>query len=47
MRLEAGAFVTDKVRLLHPLREGGMGTVWVGEHLTLETRVAVKFVSAA
>ncbi len=46
MRLEAGALVTDKVRLLHPLREGGMGTVWVGEHVTLETKVAVKFVSA-
>src|SRR5436309_11605056 len=46
MRLEPGELVTDKVRLIHPLREGGMGTVWVGEHLTLETRVAVKFVSA-
>lgn len=37
--------VTPKVRLVHELREGGMGTVWVAEHLTLETRVAVKFVS--
>ncbi len=46
MRLEPGALVTDKVRLLHLLREGGMGTVWVGEHVTLETRVAVKFVAA-
>ncbi len=46
MRLEAGALVTDKVRLLHLLREGGIGTVWVGEHLTFESRVAVKFVSA-
>src|SRR5690606_3856287 len=33
-------------RLLRPLSEGAMGSVWVAEHLTLETEVAVKFISA-
>jgi serine/threonine-protein kinase len=45
MELAAGARVTDKVRLVAPLGEGGMGSVWVADHLTLETRVAVKFMS--
>ena len=38
--------VTPNVRLLKPLGEGGMGCVWVGEHLTLKTHVAVKFISS-
>jgi serine/threonine-protein kinase len=46
MRLEPGTMVTPNVRLVALLGEGGMGSVWVAEHLTLETRVAVKFVSA-
>ncbi|MSP25955.1 MAG: serine/threonine protein kinase [Myxococcales bacterium] len=47
MRLEPGLLVTAKVRLVRPLGEGGMGVVWVGEHLSLETQVAVKFLSSA
>ncbi len=43
MKIEAGARVTPNVRLLRPLAEGGMGAVWVAEHLTLGTEVAVKF----
>ena len=43
MKIEAGASVTPNVRLLRPLAEGGMGAVWVAEHLTLGTEVAVKF----
>ena len=46
MQPEPGTMVTPNVRLLSPLRAGGMGTVWVAEHLTLETEVAVKFISA-
>jgi serine/threonine-protein kinase len=37
--------LVGKVRILAPLGEGGMGSVWLGEHLTLETRVAVKFIA--
>jgi serine/threonine protein kinase len=38
--------ITPTVRLLHPLGAGGMGSVWVADHLTLRTRVVVKFMSA-
>jgi serine/threonine protein kinase len=37
--------ITPRVRLERPLAEGSMATVWVAEHLSLETRVAVKLVS--
>ncbi|MFP6683490.1 MAG: serine/threonine-protein kinase, partial [Polyangiaceae bacterium] len=37
--------VTPHVRLTEPLGEGAMGAVWVAEHLTLHTDVAVKFIS--
>jgi serine/threonine-protein kinase len=45
MRLAPGETVSPTLRLLRPLSEGGMGSVWVAEHLTLGTEVAVKFVS--
>jgi len=38
--------VTPSVRLVRPLGRGGMGSVWVADHLTLRTQVAVKFISA-
>jgi serine/threonine-protein kinase len=37
--------VTSNVRLVRPLGEGGMGSVWVAEHLSLRTNVVVKFMS--
>lgn len=37
--------VTSNVRLVAPLGAGGMGTVWVADHLGLDTQVAVKFIS--
>jgi serine/threonine protein kinase/O-acetyl-ADP-ribose deacetylase (regulator of RNase III) len=40
--MNAGDYVTPTVRLLTRLRSGGMGTVWIAEHLALGTRVAVK-----
>lgn len=44
MTVHTGAFITPKVRLAHPLGEGGMGAVWVADHLTLERQVAVKLI---
>jgi eukaryotic-like serine/threonine-protein kinase len=35
----------DKYRLIHRLREGGMGSVWLAEHLTLKCHVAVKLLA--
>ena len=43
MKIEAGVHVTPTVRLVRPLGEGGIGTVWVAQHLGLGTEVAVKF----
>jgi serine/threonine-protein kinase len=40
-----GMMVTSNVRLLRPLGEGGMGSVWVAEHLSLRTNVVVKFMA--
>ncbi len=45
MRLTAGTMVTSNVRLVRLLGEGGMGGVWIADHLTLEAQVAVKFIS--
>ena len=41
--LIVGREVTKNVRLLQPLGAGGMGAVWLAEHLGLKTRVVVKF----
>jgi eukaryotic-like serine/threonine-protein kinase len=40
-----GLMVTDSLRLVTLLGEGGMGSVWVADHLGLDTRVAVKFIT--
>jgi serine/threonine-protein kinase len=37
--------VTSNVRLVRPLGEGGMGSVWVADHLSLRTTVVVKFMA--
>jgi serine/threonine-protein kinase len=37
--------VTSNVRLLRPLGEGGMGSVWIAEHQSLRTQVVVKFMA--
>lgn len=45
MKLQPGTEVTPNVRLESHLADGAMGAVWVAEHMTLNTKVAVKFIS--
>ncbi len=45
MTLVAGAQVTDNIRLVRLLGRGGMGSVWVARHTTLDVDVAVKFIA--
>jgi eukaryotic-like serine/threonine-protein kinase len=44
--LSPGQTIAPNLRLARMLGEGGMGSVWVADHLTLRTQVAVKFVAA-
>ncbi|WP_437671227.1 bifunctional serine/threonine-protein kinase/formylglycine-generating enzyme family protein [Sorangium sp. So ce131] len=44
MELRPGAVIADKLHLLRPLGQGGMGVVWAARHLALDTDVAVKFI---
>jgi serine/threonine-protein kinase len=43
--LAPGARVSENLRLIALLGAGGMGDVWLAEHLGLGTRVAVKFMT--
>ena len=43
--LVEGSMVTPSLRLVSRLGGGGMGSVWIAEHLALETRVAVKLIA--
>ncbi len=42
--LAPGALGAPNVRLVRKITEGGMGSIWEGEHIGLKTNVAVKFV---
>jgi serine/threonine protein kinase len=42
--LAAGRIVASKYCLLYEVGRGGMGSVWVAEHLTLRSQVAVKLI---
>jgi eukaryotic-like serine/threonine-protein kinase len=44
LTLEPGVVIGAKYRLDRALSRGGMGSVWVGSHLLLDVRVAVKFI---
>ncbi|MRG96896.1 serine/threonine-protein kinase [Polyangium spumosum] len=45
MLLAPGTVIAGRYRLERPLASGGMGSVWVGQHVTLQTEVAIKFIS--
>ena len=42
-----GQQITPTLRLVRVLGNGGMGSVWIADHLALRTQVAVKFMDAA
>ncbi|NUO48939.1 MAG: serine/threonine protein kinase [Polyangiaceae bacterium] len=45
LELVPGAVVAGKYRLVELLRRGGMGSVWVATHLSLQSPVAIKFMT--
>jgi eukaryotic-like serine/threonine-protein kinase len=45
VELDRGVKITSNIQLSEKMGEGGMGSVWAADHLTLETQVAVKFIS--
>ncbi|WP_437939875.1 protein kinase domain-containing protein [Sorangium sp. So ce341] len=47
MQLESGSIIAGKYRLERALSAGGMGSVWVAQHVQLGTHVAVKFMGMA
>jgi len=44
-QLRSGMIVTPTIRLVTLLGKGGMGSVWIADHLALRTQVVVKFMS--
>ncbi|WP_437581262.1 protein kinase domain-containing protein [Sorangium sp. So ce887] len=42
----AGTTVADRFRLVRPLRQGGMGSVWLAQHMGLDIPCAIKFMHA-
>jgi serine/threonine-protein kinase len=45
VKLEVGQVFSGTLRLIRKIADGGMGSVWIAEHLVLGTEVAVKFMS--
>ena len=41
-----GRVVGEKYRVLYELGRGGMGSVWVADHVDLSSKVAIKFIDA-
>ncbi len=46
MAVVAGSLITRNIRLVEPLAEGAMGTIWRADNLELGKPVAVKFIHA-
>ncbi len=45
MDLTSNTILANKYKLVRPLGEGGMGCVWVADHLHLDRQVAIKVIS--
>ena len=45
MSLQPGTLISERLRLANKIAEGGMGSIWVADHLTLRRRVALKFLA--
>ncbi len=43
--LAEGVMVTPAIRLVRELGRGGMGSVWIADHIRLRTQVVVKFIA--
>jgi serine/threonine-protein kinase len=41
--MQAGTFITPQLRLVRLIGQGGMGSVWLADHVSLCTQVVVKF----
>jgi eukaryotic-like serine/threonine-protein kinase len=46
MLIQQGSIIAGKLRLERPLAQGGMGSIWIAHHLSLDLDVAVKFMGA-
>ncbi|HEY3233311.1 MAG TPA: serine/threonine-protein kinase, partial [Polyangiaceae bacterium] len=44
MQLAEGLHVADRFRLIRELGRGGMGSVWLAEHVALDVACAIKFI---
>src|SRR6188768_2382828 len=44
MEIEAGRVLNERYRLIRPIGHGSQASVWVAEHLALQTNVAVKLI---
>ncbi|HYQ26475.1 MAG TPA: protein kinase, partial [Polyangiaceae bacterium] len=42
--MQLGRIIAGKYCLLHELGRGGMGSVWVAEHISLRSQVAIKLI---
>jgi serine/threonine protein kinase len=47
VELHPGTMITENVRLVRQIGEGGMASVWLAHHVGLDTQVAVKLMSPA
>jgi serine/threonine protein kinase len=45
--MSTGRVIASKYCLLYELGRGGMGSVWVAEHLTLRSKIAVKLIDSS